>query len=150
MHGGDGLDLKIGRHEEENNAAKCQSVNDRSEEVPRLVRREVLSEQGSHDWRLPEEQSVDEDDLEDALQVGHKHCQSEHHAQQDEQEYVQNHGEVLKHETQWQEVVDANAKDDRDRAGQQFGHVVLLRVVGESDQHATRGSRLQRVRHILA
>ena len=75
VHGGDGLDLEIGRHEEENNAAKRQSVNDRSEEVPRLVRREVLSEQGSHDWRLPKEQSVDEDDLEDALQVGHKHGQ---------------------------------------------------------------------------
>ena len=136
VHGGDGLYLKVGAHEKEDDATEGQGVDYGGEEVPRLVRREVLSEQGPHHWCLPEEKRVDEQDLEDAGDVGDEHSQTEHHAEKNEQENVQDGLEVLHHEPERQEVIDADAENDRDSPKEHFRQVVLFGAVGECDEHA--------------
>ena len=74
------LYLQIGGHQEENNAAERQSVDNRRQKVGLFVRQQIFAKQGPHAFLLPEEKPVDKRDFEHTLQVGRENSQAEHHA----------------------------------------------------------------------
>jgi hypothetical protein len=102
--------LQVGSDNYENDAAQSKTVDDGCHFVALPVRRQVLQNQYFHRLALEEQQTEDDHLLDQSLQVERNQGQSQNHAQQDHEKYLQQQAKVQCQHRQWQEKVNRDPR----------------------------------------
>lgn len=108
----DRVDQQIKRDTKEDDAAKCQSIDDRGQLISVSMSLHVFLEDSAHALSLTSEKEVDDSSFYEASQISRKKNKSKDETSKNGEEYLKNQTNVLCQKCLWKYHVYGHTKSD--------------------------------------